>query len=87
MRKKSKRTTFLAGDFISEDAVRGALGRRRPTTPAIASEGADSGPAGPATADGHATPSAGRTVPLRRWSVAELIAGAIAPPRADGVGH
>jgi len=53
MNPQSTRAGFHAGDFVSEDAVRGALANRR-------------------------------RAPLRRWSVAELIARAVARP-ADGV--
>jgi hypothetical protein len=60
MNTQSKRAASHRGDFISEDAVRGAFGRRQ-------------------AADGH-SPPARRTVPLRRWSVAELIARAGARP-------
>jgi hypothetical protein len=63
MNTQTKRATshrHRGGDFISEDAVRGALTRRQ-------------------AADGQ-SPSARRTVPLRRWSVAELIARAMARP-------
>lgn len=66
MNTKSKRATSHRGDFISEDAVRGALSRRK-------------------AADGP-SPSARRAVPLRRWSVAELMARAAARP-VDGMSH
>jgi hypothetical protein len=75
---------FVAGDFVSEDAVRGALGRRRrqrnpSTTPTEAIRR-------PMT--GEDTPlSAGESPVLRRWSVAELIARAVAARRADGMGY
>jgi hypothetical protein len=66
MNRKSKRAASQRGDFISEDAVRGVLGRRK------AAEGA--------------SPSERRAVPLRRWSVAELMARAAARP-VDGMSH
>ncbi len=67
MSQESNRTTFPAGDFISEDAVRGALGRRR------------------RAAAGAASPSSRRIAPLRRWSVAELVARAFAQRPVDGM--
>lgn len=36
--------------------------------------------------EGASTPAAG-TAPLRRWSVAELVARAVAARRLDGMGH
>ena len=77
MSKEATRTDFPAGDFISENAVRAVFGRRQPTspgTPAHAVNGTHSSAAGEDTAG----PATGR--PLRRWSVAELIARAVAPP-------
>ena len=64
---KTSKTTALTGEFISEDAVRGALARRTNEKPK----------------------SPGRSArPLRRWSVAELLARAlVAPPRVDGMSH
>ena len=81
MNKESTRTQFLAGDFISENAVRGVFGRRRRTPPTTPSEPVTAGPANPPTAGQNASPPAGGLRPLRRWSVAELIARAVAAPR------
>jgi hypothetical protein len=83
------RTHFLAGDFSSENAVRGVGGRRRrqrtpSTTP---TERVNGLPANPPVADEDTSPPAAAPRPLRRWSVAELIARAAAAPRADGIGH
>jgi len=82
MSKESKTANFLTGDFISEDAVRGVLGRRRRTPPATAT---DAGDAVPANSRDQAPSPARRTAPLRRWSVAELVARAFAAPPADGM--
>jgi hypothetical protein len=66
MNRKSNRAASHRGDFISEDAVRGVLSRRRAAdTP---------------------SPSERRAAPLRRWSVAELLARAAARP-VDGMSH
>lgn len=76
----------------SEHAVRDVLGRRRraPATstsdrflrrsasPAIAVNGAT------AVAASGASAPAGQATPLRRWSVAQLVARAAVAPRADG---
>ena len=84
MNPQSTRAGFHAGDFVSEDAVRGALGARRralQATPVDADAGVTA--VGGTAADG-ASSGARRTAPLRRWSVAELIARAVARP-ADGL--
>ena len=65
MSKESRTTYPLSGDFISEDAVHGALGQWRQTP--------------------QATPTDEVNAPLRRWSVAELVARAVAPRPADGM--
>ena len=39
----------------------------------------------PTTPTDQAAPPVRRTKPLRRWSIAELIARAVVPPRADGL--
>ena len=77
MNNKSKSTASRAGNFTSEDAARRALGRRRtpPATPTDHVNGVAAGEASPAT----------RSAPLRRWSVAELIARAVAFPAAIGI--
>jgi hypothetical protein len=70
-----------AADPISENAARGAFGRRRRRIPPTASrEPVTAPPANPPTAgEDTSTRSAGPR-PLRRWSVAELIARALAAP-------
>jgi hypothetical protein len=76
---------FPAGDFISQDAVRGVLRRRRRAavaTPIVA----DDRPAARTPAD-EAPPSERRTRPLRRWSVAELIARGFAQPTDRRLTH
>ena len=63
MSKSFKTTTSLTGDFISEDAVRGAFaGRQEPS-------------------------SRHERRPLRRWSVAKLIAKAGTPSATGGLRH
>jgi hypothetical protein len=87
MRRETISTAFRAGDFISGDAVRGVLRRRRRTQPAARSHAANDLPAVPETAPEDVSSPAAGTGPLRRWSVAELIARAAPPPHADGVSH
>jgi hypothetical protein len=87
MSKKSKTTATVAGDFISEDAVRRTLGRRRRSSPASPPDETNGLPADRPTADPEASSPAKRTTPLRRWSVAELIARAAASRPADGMSH
>ena len=80
MSNEPTRTDIPAGDFISESAVRAVFGRRRaasPTAPAHAVHGA---PARSSAAGDDAPSPAGAARRLRRWSVAELIARAVAPP-------
>ena len=84
MSEDSKRTTFMAGEFISEDAVRGALGRRR--TPGRTNNSLI-GLRRNTRATDHAASSSRRPAPLRRWSVADLVARAIAPPAGSGIKH
>lgn len=79
MSNDSKQAAFVAGEFSSEDAVRGALGRRR--TPARTNN------RGARAAKDRASSSVRRTASLRRWSVADLIARAIAPPAGSAVRH
>lgn len=67
MSKDPTRTEFPAGDFISENAVRAMFERRRSGSSST-----------PANAGGQARAAGPR--PLRRWSVAELIARSMAPP-------
>jgi hypothetical protein len=82
MNKEPIRSRFFAVDFTSENAVRSVFGRRGADIPqSPPTEQANGQPAKSA-----ASPSAsGR--PLRRWSVAELIARAAAAPAADNLGH
>jgi hypothetical protein len=75
---------FLTGDFISEDAVRGALGRRRDATQEPGADGARD--ASDPTAVQSPSRRASRAAPLRRWSVAQLIARAFASP-IDGMSY
>lgn len=86
MSKQSSRTDFPAGDFISEDAVRGALGRRRRARHAApaAAEGTSGHHSGAAAS---ASSYARRMTPLRRWSVAELVARALVQRPVDGTSH
>ncbi len=76
------------GGFVTEDAVRGAMSRRWRTRArsAGAARPARSGAVGPGAAD-RATRRANRSVALRRWSVAELIANGVARPPAGGTAH
>ncbi len=82
MNNEPNQANYLAGDFISETAVRGVFAwRRRPTQPTASAEPVHGLTADTPTAvQDSSSPSAGR--PLRRWSVADLIARAgVAPPR------
>ncbi|MGA9858250.1 MAG: hypothetical protein WBQ18_10345 [Solirubrobacteraceae bacterium] len=71
-------TQFQAGDFISESAVHSVQTRRRPGAPVAA--------AATALTRRRSAPRSGNESrparPLRRWSVAELIARANGLPRA-----
>ena len=81
MNKELTRTHCLAGDFISENAVRGVSVRRRRRPPTTPTKPASTLPANsPAAGDDTSSPPGGQR-PLRRWSVAELIARAVAAPR------
>ena len=82
MSKKTKTPIFTTGEFISEDAVRGAFGRRR-----RAATAGETGAEGRSPAVEETTPAARPGAPLRRWSVAELIAKAITPATAEGAGN
>jgi hypothetical protein len=83
MSNEPTRNDFLAGDFISERAVRGVFGRRgRRTPPSTPTEPQNVLPASPPRASRDPSPPTAGPRPLRRWSVAELIARAVAtPPR------
>jgi hypothetical protein len=81
----SDQTTFHAGDFISEDAVRGVFGRRRTS---LRSPADDAGRPAEAATDAENVFLQKRPSPrLRRWSVAELVAGAFARPQVERMGH
>jgi hypothetical protein len=80
MSKEPTRTEFPAGDFISENAVRTAFGRRRPTSPTTPARAMTGVPKHSSAAGEDASASADGRRRLRRWSVAELIARAVAPP-------
>jgi hypothetical protein len=85
MNNEPTRTTqFLAGDSISENAVRGVFGGRRRTPPTTPTEPVPTGAANPPNAGENKSPAARGLRPLRRWSVAELIARAVAAPSPDG---
>jgi len=77
MSKEPSKIDFPAGDFISDRAVRAVFGRRRATSPIVPSH-SDSA-VGRHSSETTPTP-AGTARRLRRWSVAELIARAVAPP-------
>lgn len=79
MSKEPTKIDFPAGDFISENAVRAVFGRRRPTPP-ITPARAVNGTPEHASAAGLDTSAASGARRLRRWSVAELLARAVAPP-------
>jgi hypothetical protein len=80
MSKEPTNSGFPAGDFISENAVRAVFGRRRPTSPTIRAHTVNGRPEH-SSADGADTSRpAGEPRRLRRWSVAELLARAVAPP-------
>ena len=79
MSREPTRTDVHAGDFISENAVRGVFARRRQSSPTTPVRGA-----GDVGADRPEDTSrrADRPRRLRRWSVAELIARSVAPPQS-----
>ena len=81
MSKTPTRDEFHAEAFISECAVHGATARHRAA--AGVAPGAGVAPTGSTDRPApRVTPSpASATRPLRRWSVAELIARSAAPPR------
>jgi hypothetical protein len=70
---------FLTGDFISENAVRGVIRRRRRARSANPPKPADGLPSSPTVANAD-TSQPPTPQPLRRWSVAQLIARAVASP-------
>ena len=77
MSKEPTKTAFPAGDFISENAVRAVFGGRRSPSP---SPTAYTGDAVPTHSPEDSSGPASGARRLRRWSVAELIARAVAPP-------
>jgi hypothetical protein len=84
MNKELDATTFRPGAFTPETAVRGALERR---TRSLSNHEASGGVSQPTDAAGDSSSRGNRPRLLRRWSVAELIAGALARPPAGGVAH
>jgi hypothetical protein len=87
MNKELENPAFLSRDFVSEKATRGAFNRRRRTLPSDAAESRDGRPTELTAAADDAVPRASQPGPLRRWSVAELIARAVVRPPAGGVAH
>ncbi len=75
-----------SGGLISETAVRGVFRRRRRAAVSRPAEPMSGGVLSSGT-DEPATAAADRAVPLRRWSVAELIARAFAADPADHLSH
>jgi hypothetical protein len=82
MSKKPTRTDFRGGDFVSENAVRAVIGRGRPTSRTTAARAMKAVPAHFSAAGADTSGPAGGGRRLRRWSVAELIARAVARPRS-----
>ena len=80
MSDEPTRTEFPAGDFISEKAVRAVFGRRRPISPTTPEHAVNGTRAHSSAAREDSWRPAGGARRLRRWSVAELIARAVAPP-------
>ncbi len=87
MNKEPENITFLAGDFISETAVRGALQRRPRTLPTRTDDPRRTHPTNRPSRTDDASAGGSRSRRLRRWSVAELIAGAVARPPTGGMAH
>ena len=84
MNQLRNRSNFPAGDFISERAVRGALGRRRRAANSVTPDHLTGSAESAAAVRSEGAGSPGRGV-LRRWSVAELIANAAAVRPADPI--
>jgi hypothetical protein len=84
MSNESTRTKFLAGDFISENAVRGVFGQGRRTLATASTETVTDALANAPIAGQDTSPPPSGARPLRRWTVAELIARAVAAPPATG---
>jgi hypothetical protein len=79
MSKEPTNTRFRAGDFISENAVRGVFGQRRPTSPTIPAHAVSGMPEHSSAPGAETSPPPSEVRRLRRWSVAELLARAVAP--------
>ena len=84
MNKELDTTTVRPGAFTPESAARGALERR---TRSLTTHEASGGVSQPTDVAGVSSSLGNRPRLLRRWSVAELIAGALARPPAGGVAH
>jgi hypothetical protein len=83
MKQTRSSTAVRAGDVSSEHAVPDVHGRRW-RIPTTNTNDADNGrTASPAIAEQTASSPESRATPLRRWSVAELIAQAAANSPAD----
>jgi hypothetical protein len=80
MNNESTRTQFLAGHQVSKRPVRGVFNPRRRTPRTTRTEPVTIRASAPPTVSQKPSASAGGLRPLRRWSVAELIARAIAAP-------
>jgi hypothetical protein len=80
MNNESTQTQFLAGHRVSQSPVRGVLHPRRRTPRTTRPEPVTVRASDPPTASRKPSAAGGGVRPLRRWSVAELIARAIAAP-------
>jgi len=80
MSKEPTRSDLPAGDSIADNSARAVFARRRPTAPRTPTRPDDAMPVLSSAAGGDASGPAGGARRLRRWSVAELIARAVAPP-------
>jgi hypothetical protein len=80
MNNESTRTQFFAGEHVSESTVRGILRPRRRTRPTTPTEPARTGATDHPTVSQNPSASADGLQPRRRWSVAALIARAVAAP-------
>jgi len=87
MNKELENPAVRSGDFVSDHASRGAFNRRRRNLPIDAANSRDGRPTELTAAADDALPGASRPGPLRRWSVAELIARAVVRPPTGGVAH
>lgn len=81
MNRQLTETHFLAGDVTSGHADRGVFDRRQRTLPRAPTGPPSATAADPLTAGANTPAPAGGRGPLRRWSIAELIARAVAAPR------